>query len=125
MALAMSAAQTRLGAQAPVPSPARSVTDGVFTVEQADRGQQVFAQLCADCHAARMWGGDWNGKTVADVFDFISIFMPEQNPGSLTAEQVVDVIAHILRANDAPPGPNELPATVADLQAVLMVRPGR
>lgn len=108
-----------LAAQAPS---ARSTRDGVYTAEQAERGKVVFEEGCTQCHTARMWGTDWNSKSVADIYDFISQYMPEQAPGSLSAEQVRDVIAFFLSSNRLPAGPSELPATVEGLKAIRMER---
>src|SRR5262249_40421455 len=74
-----------LGAQSP--SPERSARDGVFTAAQATRGGSLYEEKCTTCHAARMWGQDWPEKSVWDVYDTIKNYMPEDNPGSLTAQQ--------------------------------------
>ena len=38
-------------------TPTRSLWDGVFTMEQADRGRVQYAVTCARCH-----GGRWRGR---------------------------------------------------------------
>jgi hypothetical protein len=63
------------------------------------------------------------GKTVGDVYEVIANFMPEPNPGSMTAEEVRDVIAHILKSNDLPAGMTELPSTLEELRDIRMERP--
>jgi mono/diheme cytochrome c family protein len=117
MAGAASVQVAPLAAQA---AGARSVREGVYTEAQAERGKAVFEEQCTDCHSAKMWGTDWTGKSVADVYDIISNYMPEPKPGSLSPQQVRDVLAHILKSNNLPAGMTELPAMPADLQAITL-----
>lgn len=123
VALAATFSPTGVEAQAVAAVPTRSVAQGVYTEAEAERGRGVFDRLCTDCHAARMWGGDWDGKTVGDVYEVIANFMPEPNPGSMTAAEVRDVIAHILKSNDVPTGTNELPPTLEALKDIKLERP--
>jgi S-disulfanyl-L-cysteine oxidoreductase SoxD len=97
-----------------------SVRDGVYTEAQADRGKALFEERCTDCHTPKMWGSDWTGRSVADIFDFISNYMPEPNPGSLSPQQVRDVLAHIFKSNDLPAGAMELPETIAALKQIRL-----
>ena len=106
-----------LAAQA---SGARSVRDGVYTAVQAERGRAVFEEQCVDCHTPKMWGTDWTGKSVADVYDIISNYMPEPKPGSLSPQQVRDVLAHILKSNDLPAGMTELPEMPSALKEIKL-----
>ena len=101
----------------------RSTKDRVYTEAQADRGKQVFDEKCIDCHTAGMWGNDWNTKTAADVYDFVFQNMPEQAPGSLTGQQVVDVIAYFLKGANLPTGQTELPTAIPALKDIRMELP--
>jgi mono/diheme cytochrome c family protein len=101
----------------------RSVNDGVYTVAQAARGRALYEEKCASCHATRMWGQDWSEKTVFDVYDVVKNFMPEDNPGSLTAAQTRDVIAYILQSNKLPVGKTDLPDTETDLKQIRLAQP--
>ena len=38
--------------------PTASVWDGVYTEEQAGRGQALYAKECASCHGASLSGGE-------------------------------------------------------------------
>jgi len=100
---------------------ARSVWDGVYTAEQANRGESAYKRECARCHGDTLTGGEaapplaggeflanWNGLTVGDLFERIRISMPADRPGTLTNERNSDIIAHILRANQFPAGKAEL-----------------
>ena len=100
-----------------------SVLDGVFTRSQASRGERIFRQVCAACHAINEFTGGrfrvrWAGRTAGEMFDFVSTTMPEGNPGSLDPEQYADVLAHILSENGYPSGDDELPADGSALRDV-------
>lgn len=36
----------------------RSVRDGVYTQQQANRGNTTYAEQCVNCHGAELNGGD-------------------------------------------------------------------
>jgi quinoprotein glucose dehydrogenase len=113
LALGVAAAQT----------PSRSVKDGVYTAAQATRGRALYEEKCVSCHANRMWGQDWPEKSVFDVYDIVKNFMPEDNPGSLSATQTRDVVAYILQNNKLPAGKVELPEADADLKQIRLALP--
>jgi mono/diheme cytochrome c family protein len=109
----------------------RSVKDGVYTEEQAKRGEVVYAETCANCHGERMEGIDmspaltgstfssnWNTLTVGDLFDRIRTTMPMDRPGTITPQENADVIAYMLKANQYPAGSTELPNTVLPLKVI-------
>lgn len=108
-----------LRAQAPAES--HSVWDGVYTEEQAKRGEAVYQKECAACHGAQLTGGEsappltggvfqanWNGLTLGDLFDRIRKTMPLSKPNSLPRQQVADVLAFMLSNNKFPAGKAEL-----------------
>jgi mono/diheme cytochrome c family protein len=110
-----------LRAQDP-PSGSRSVWDGVFTQEQAERGHSLYNRHCASCHGDELAGGDvppplagtgflanWNGLTVGDLFERIRRSMPQDDPGRLSRQQNADVVAFIFSFNKFPAGKTELP----------------
>jgi len=78
----------------------RSVWDGVYTEEQAKRGESVYRKECAACHGDLLAGAEsappltggaflanWNGLTIGDLFDRIRKTMPQSAPGRLTRQQ--------------------------------------
>src|SRR5215467_6408173 len=102
-------------------SSAKSVWDGVYTEEQAKRGDPIYAKECAACHGAELMGGEsapaltggaflanWNGLTLGDLFDRIKKTMPQTSPGKLTRQQNADVLAFMLSRNKFPSGKTEL-----------------
>jgi mono/diheme cytochrome c family protein len=105
-----------LAAQAP-----RSLWDGVYTQEQAKRGEAAYGERCAHCHGAELGAGDsvpalsgteflstWNTQTVGALFDRIRTTMPSDKPGSLSRQQDSDILAYILSFNKFPAGNTEL-----------------
>ena len=109
-----------LRAQAPA-AESRSVWDGVYTDEQAKRGEPMYQKECAACHGATLNGGEsappltggaflanWNGLTMGDLFDRIRKTMPQSNPGRLTRQQDADILAFMLSANKFPSGKADL-----------------
>jgi S-disulfanyl-L-cysteine oxidoreductase SoxD len=113
------------------PAPARSVWDGVYTAEQAKRGEPLYAQYCSSCHGSTFEGGEmapplaggafnanWNGLSLGDLAERIRISMPQNSPGSLSRQQYVDILATMLGAGEFPQGKNELPREVEVLKQI-------
>jgi len=46
---------------------------------------------------------------MGELYTKILKFMPDDNPGTLTGEEVVSALAYILKSNGAPAGPSPLP----------------
>ena len=114
---------------------ALSIWDGVYSEEQSKRGERVYADACANCHAADLTGGQvvpalsgdeflnkWSGATAGDLFDQIRMTMPQDNPGSLTPRQYADVLAHIFKKNKFPAGKNDLADDLTTLNAIRIER---
>jgi mono/diheme cytochrome c family protein len=110
-------------------TPRRTVWDGVYTEAQASRGMIAYGQSCAGCHALAAEGkaplaGDsfWKSfsqKSVGDLFEFVSKYMPNGSPGSLSEAAYQDIAAVILKSNGFPAGTTELAAnTIAGVQIV-------
>jgi cytochrome c553 len=101
-----------------------TVWDGVFTEAQAERGAGAYAANCSQCHAENLsgggrfaalvgdsWMGNFQTKTVRDLYDFISTNMPNgANAGSLSGQMYLDLAAFILQSNGMPAGEAELTA---------------
>ena len=110
-------------------NPRRTVWDGVYTEAQAARGTTAYGQSCAGCHALATEGkaplvGDpfWKSfaqKTVGDLLEFVSTYMPNGKPGSLTQSAYEDIVAVMLKANGFPAGTTELRAdAIAGVQII-------
>ena len=96
---------------------AKSIWDGVFTAEQAERGAEVYKTACSECHGGDLMGdgfapalagadfqGNWNDLSVGDLFERIRISMPPSGPSGVTPEQKADILAHIFNFNKYPAG---------------------
>jgi mono/diheme cytochrome c family protein len=95
--------------------------NGLYTEEQAKRGKVKYSQSCSVCHLDNLNGNGqspplagqpfmphWEGRSVAELFDRIRTTMPQNNPGSLTEEEYIDIIAFLLESNAFAPGKAEL-----------------
>lgn len=104
----------------------RSLTDGVYTKEQAERGARLYRRICSECHRPEEYKGylrRWVGMPVSLFLDTVRTSMPENNPGSLKPQQYVDVLTYIFAINGVPPGEQELPDERAVLDAIAIAVP--
>lgn len=128
-ALLLGAGACAAAAQSDPAPERRSVLEGVYGAEQADRGENLFRDVCSACHAASNFHGAifqraWNGRAVYWLFDVLRNTMPQDNPGGLAPDEYVAVIAYILELNGYPPGDAELPTKDAELRRIhIEVKP--
>ncbi len=101
----------------------RTVAQGVYSADQARRGQQIYQAQCSKCHGDTLGGGvgpmlagdaflsAWAGRPLADLVDKIQNTMPPLQPsGALTRLQATDLASHILQVGKFPAGQSELTA---------------
>lgn len=101
--------------------PGRTVWDGIYTEEQAARGEAAYAVKCGLCHggqlngtgeAPALVGGEfishYDEQTVGALFDRVRTTMPMSNPKSLKREEYADILAFLLKANRFPAGDTAL-----------------
>ena len=111
----------------------KSVWDGVYTEEQATRGETTYEQECATCHLADLLGDGiapaltgaafdfrWSDLSVGDMFVAIRATMPQGAPASLSPQGYADIVAYMLKRNDFPAGDVELPPEEADLNMIII-----
>jgi cytochrome c553 len=124
---------------APVTARAQSVRTGVYTLEQAVRGQQQYDVFCTGCHGPEMEGAGvdvpalaearfmrkWSGRPLRDLFDLIQMTMPENAPGSLSDRAYADLLASILQANVFPAGPQSLEPDRERLATIVLEQAGQ
>src|SRR5215831_19399742 len=118
----------------------RSVWDGVYSEEQAKRGQARYQELCASCHGDSMEGGEsapplvggaflanWNTLSVGELFDRTRSTMPQSRPGSMSREANAEIMAFMLSANQFPAGKQALPQSSEVLKEIQIdaVKPER
>lgn len=109
---------------------AKTVSAGVYTAAQADRGQKQYEDTCAACHETSQFTGNdfaasWGGKPLFDLFDKVKTTMPEDNPGSLKPQQYADIISYFLKLNKFPAGQAELKGDAESLKGVLIDKKGK
>ena len=111
----------------------KTVWDGVYTEEQATRGEALYGEHCVRCHGATLQGNGegakplndaafkstWNEVPLGALFDRIRLSMPQDKPGTMTRQQVADLLAFILRANKFPAGKDELVRQTDLLNAIV------
>jgi len=103
----------------------KTIWAGVYTSEQADRGQLALQQRCTACHPEREWSSAtfinrWAGRPILTLYDNIRLTMPYNAPAGLSREQYSDIVASMLRLNGAPPGDVPLPSDIEGLQQIAV-----
>jgi S-disulfanyl-L-cysteine oxidoreductase SoxD len=118
---------------------AQSLRAGVYTAEQAVRGQQQYDVFCTGCHGPEMEGAGvdvpalaeerfmrkWSGRPLRDLFDLIKMTMPENAPGSLSDRAYADLLASILQANGFPAGAQSLEPDRDRLATIVLEQVGQ
>ena len=74
----------------------RTVNEGVYTAEQATRGQVIYDEQCGFCHGEDMSGGQapglagpdfvafWDTAPLSELVNKIQTSMPQSSPGTLS-----------------------------------------
>jgi mono/diheme cytochrome c family protein len=108
----------------------KTVWDGVYSDEQAKRGEPLYAEKCANCHGDQLTGNDapalvgaefssnWNDLNLNDLSERIRLTMPADSAGSLSRAQVADLIAVLLKHAEMPAGKTEVPTTADALKEI-------
>jgi mono/diheme cytochrome c family protein len=109
----------------------RTVLDGVYTAAQAMRGEAAYGMSCAMCHEGADVDGPpltgdpfidrWREDKLDSLFTFIRTKMPRDAQGSLAENTYLDILAHLLEANNYPAGSKEL--TADTVKTTLLVGP--
>lgn len=105
----LAAALSAIGAYAVAEQ--RTVNDGVYTEDQADAGEVLYAQHCLLCHDKKYFRPvlqRWEGQPLGIMFTVMSTSMPESNPGFLSEKEYVDILAYILSLSRYEAGDSEL-----------------
>jgi mono/diheme cytochrome c family protein len=104
-------------------TPERTTLSGIYTESQVERGEETYYASCVNCHPRGTYAGqsfktNWGGRPLFDLYDWVLNKMPKNDPGTLTPEQSVDVIAYILKENGLPAGKTKMPADEDALKAI-------
>jgi mono/diheme cytochrome c family protein len=121
-----------LAAYATTFAQAKSINDGVYTEEQAKKGEGLYKEQCAACHGDNLEGAgpmpalagkdfltQWTGKSVGDLFEKTHTSMPATAPGSLTPEQAAEVTAYQLQKSGYKVGTTPLDTK---MEALLQIK---
>ena len=113
---------------------AKTQWDGVYTADQAKRGEGLYSQYCASCHGPDLTGGEmapgltggefqsnWNDLSLGELFERMRISMPQNAPGSLSRQQDADILAFMLSKAGVPAGQTELPTQAEVLNAIKFI----
>ena len=100
----------------------RTVSEGVYTEEQAERGKAAYEAQCSSCHLSDLSGqafapalvedmfkSRWQEGNVGDLFLVVKQTMPQDKPASLTDKEYAEIVAFLLKSNQYPAGTQELP----------------
>lgn len=116
-----------------------SMWEAVYTEEQAERGAAAYRGPCGLCHGRRLDGApddpdmrpapalarykflrNWDGRSLATLFDYAKATMPQSNPGYMDDQTYVDIIAHMLAMSGAPAGTEALTPDQAHLARIVI-----
>jgi mono/diheme cytochrome c family protein len=111
-------------------TPTRSVNDGVYTDQQAARGQAIYKARCTSCHgdglagrsgpplAGNDFAGVWHVQPLSELANKIQRTMPRDPSARLTDQETADVLAYVLQLGKFPSGRAELVINEAALKQV-------
>jgi mono/diheme cytochrome c family protein len=96
---------------------------GVYSEAQAARGADNYRRYCSACHSTAGHSRDafkstWSGRSAAELFDYLRMTMPNDNPGKLSARQYSDIVAYLLQLNGMPAGAQSLSADARQLDQI-------
>jgi mono/diheme cytochrome c family protein len=110
-----------------------TIWGGVYTDEQATRGENTYQQECASCHLDDLMGDGiapalvgssfffrWSDLSVGDMYVAIRTTMPQGAPASLSPAGYADISAYLLQMNKVPAGDTELPSDTDDLEEITI-----
>ena len=115
----------------------RSSAAGVFSAEQAKRGNAAYDANCASCHGSDLISTDrefpnltsasfrfsWIGKTIGEKFEFIRNTMPPKEERSLDDQVYLDIVTYILYFNKVPSGDQTLKPDLDELKKIVISAP--
>ena len=114
----------------------RTVWDGVYTEEQAKRGETIYLEHCVRCHGPKLLGGNevgaltgpvfngnWEGVPLSQMLDRVRVTMPLDKPSTMSRQQIADVLSYIFSFNKIPAGQVELPRQAEMLNLIQYKAP--
>ncbi|MBI4263421.1 MAG: cytochrome c [Acidobacteria bacterium] len=122
-----------VAAQQAPPDPIMRIWTGVYSNAQAERGKAAYSAGCTDCHGFDLSGGagpalsgpgfmtKWEGENLNSLFRKIRDSMPRNDPGRLTDQATVEIVAFILQSNGIPSGNAQLRANGETLSEFAII----
>jgi quinoprotein glucose dehydrogenase len=105
----------------------KTFREGVFSAEQASRGEKVYAGKCGMCHGQDLMGiemapalaganfrSSWDKQPMVALANRIKTTMPPFAPNSLSVAQITDVMSFMLKANGIAAGSLALSLPITD-----------
>ena len=108
-----------------VPSSALTTLTGVYTDQQASRGESIYRNMCLACHddsdhTGAVFKQNWDTRTAFDLFETIRTTMPNDDPGRLPREDYSSIVAYLFKVNRMPSGKKPLPADSLGLKQIVI-----
>ncbi|MDQ8160632.1 MAG: cytochrome c [Gemmatimonadota bacterium] len=125
---------TRMSAQRPAPlAPLTAAmfsadTAKLYSEAQATDGAAVWTKTCAGCHESKdVTSADfrtkWVGRSLFELYEQIRTTMPDDAPGTLSADEYLNSVAYILKLNGLPAGETKLVADSATMSGLKFELP--
>ena len=98
-------------AEQPPQAAEQAAANAGFTQQQAGEGEKLYAAVCASCHSKDLSGGKgpalkgvsfepkWKGQPARKLYARIRTTMPPEDPGSLSEQAAIDIVAYLLGAS--------------------------
>jgi mono/diheme cytochrome c family protein len=115
---------TRTASTKPAQPRQKTTLSGVYTVDDAAAGKEIYAGLCSSCHTTANLHNSpefrkkWTGKTLSDLFNYMRATMPKNDPGSLADDDYGVILAYVLQLNKMPPGKTYLSTDTLELRKI-------
>ena len=109
---------------------------GIYTLQQAAVGRDLYVRDCAVCHGAALEGAEagldlagrafrdrWRAMSIGQFFELTKQTMPVTNPAGLSDVNYAAVVAFMLNRNGYAPGDRPLSSDMAQLADIPFVEP--
>ena len=114
-----------------------TVRDGVYSQQLAAQGQAIYAGKCSLCHGTALQGGanespplrgdrfigDWDQMPLRALYSRILSTMPKADPGSLSSDETLALVAYLLQQNGFPSSSVHSFASADELNSIRVVAP--
>ncbi len=120
-------AQDSTAKTAPPPAGANTIStlSGVYSDQQAGRGETIYRTTCMACHdnadhTGAAFRQNWETRTAFDLFETIRTTMPNDDPGKLPRDDYANIVAYLFKMNNMPSGKKPLPSDSTALKQIVI-----